>query len=673
MSRTNLKFFLAIFAFVAFQAFAQKPDEVLMKVGDQKVSVGEFKFVYEKNNENNEDLYTKADVKDYLDMYINFKLKVQDAKRLGLDTVGTFQREYKSYKDQVSMPYLSDKDAIENLFEEAYERYGYEVNASHILLTLPDMATEQDSQNVYNKLQEIRKDIKSERDFFSNAVAYSEDPSVRRNKGNLGYFTVFSMVYPFENVAYNLEPGEVSEPFLTEYGYHIMYLHDKRPARGEMEVNHLMIRKQANDDKSEVQQKEALMDSIHSRIEQGVPFVDMVEKYSQDENTKKDEGRFPKFKSTATYLPESFKDQAFALENKGDISPVFETQYGYHILQLRRHYPIKEKEAVRDEFERKINRDVRSAISQKELIKTIKKDYKFKERPKRLKKLVEYADTNMLSGNWNPNEMKRRHARKWLFKLDGEKVTLKDYANFLMEKAPKLNAEDPQSMIESTYPKFRDDYVFNYEKNRLGEKYPDYQHLLREYKEGLLLFNVMDEKVWSKAVKDTAGLKAYYEANKKEYRWEERFDGYLIAVANADIADSVNRLLSEKGILTAIQNKDSLPDLEENMKAIKKQLNRYDATNVQYTKGKFEKGDHYAFRKVEKKPGIHQVERKEDGSHFVVLTTRMLPPGQKSFREVKGKLVSAYQDELEAQWLKDLKNEYEVEVNESVLEKMFKD
>lgn len=232
----------------------EKENPVVLEIGNKKVTLEEFEAIYKKNADENK-TSTPEELKDYLDLYIKFKLKVVEAEALGMDTLPAFVQELEGYRKQLAQPYLSDREVTEGLIKEAYERMKSDVNASHILVKVSQEAEPKDTLAAYNKILKIRKRIITGEDFEKVAAETSEDPSAVKNKGNLGYFTVFQMVYPFESAAYNTEVGKISMPVRTSFGYHILKVNDKRPARGTMKAAHIMIRVNKNDGEEEIQNK----------------------------------------------------------------------------------------------------------------------------------------------------------------------------------------------------------------------------------------------------------------------------------------------------------------------------------------------------------------------------------------------------------------------------------
>ena len=320
---------MVLTAMIASGLLAQE-SPVLLTIADEQVTLAEFERIYRKNN--NEASLNRQTPEEYLDLFINFKLKVKEAESLGMDTTTKFINELEGYRKQLAKPYLTDDETKEIMIQEAYQRSKLDINASHILIKLSEFATPEDTLAAYIKITEIRDRILSGEDFETVAKATSEDQSVNRNGGNLGYFTAFAMIYPFETIAYNTSVGEISMPFKTNYGYHILLIHDKRPARGQVKVAHIFVRNPEG--MSEEQKKEAYEKTqmIYDSLQMGTDFAYMASTYSEDPSSARNGGETPWF-GTGRMFPE-FEDACFSIEEKGDINKPFKSMLGWHIIKL---------------------------------------------------------------------------------------------------------------------------------------------------------------------------------------------------------------------------------------------------------------------------------------------------------------------------------------------------
>ncbi len=375
MNRINfLLFFLSIFAFNAFS----QSDETLITIGKTKVSKGEFERIYQKNNNNLYNETEKKNPEEYLDLFINFKLKVLEAEDLKMDTSSVFINELAGYRKELAAPYLTDVKYNEQMIRDLYERTTKEVNASHILLTVPKNASPDQDAAVLKRIKEIRQEIVDGKDFNEAAMQYSEDPSAKTNKGKLGYFTAFQMVVPFENAAFTTPVGEVSQPIKSSFGYHLLKVHDIRENQGEILVAHIMkMFPQEVTPEIKAQLKEQI-DSIYTVLKNGADFAELAKAASDDKRSAVQGGEMAWF-SSGRMIPE-FANAAFAIKNVGDYTEPIETPYGYHIIKKLDTRPVASFEESKANLETRIKQDPERSITSKQVfIDKLKTQYNYKE------------------------------------------------------------------------------------------------------------------------------------------------------------------------------------------------------------------------------------------------------------------------------------------------------
>ena len=472
-------FFLLFF--VVVHSFSQA-DGVLFTIDNQEITTKEFDRVYNKNIDIVADKNQKG-IDNYLELYINYKLKVRQAQDLKLDTISSYKKELSSYKKQIMAPYLRDNEFIDKLVKEAYDRSLVEINASHILIKLAQKST--DTAAAYTKIMEAKAKIEKGEDFISVAVEYSEDPSVATNKGDLGYFSVFDMVYPFEEASYSTEKNNVSNPFRTRFGYHIIYVHDIRKARGEVEAAHIMIKLDSVSSRTKI-------DELYQKLESGEEFSSVALNFSDDDYSAKKGGDLGRFGS-GKMVPE-FDEVIFSMENIGSYSQPFKTQFGWHIVMLTDKLPVKSFEEQEKELTAKVKRGDRASIVSNSIVHKIKGNYTIKVNKKALK-LFE-------SGTWKTDQK----LDEVFMTLEGETISKQQLVDFIGDR------EYASILLE----KFKEDQILNYYKLHLVETNQEFAFLYQEYKEGLLLFELMQQRIWDKS-KDSIGLEAYYDLNKNNY------------------------------------------------------------------------------------------------------------------------------------------------------------
>lgn len=616
-------------------------DQVLFRVNGDDITAKEFKHVYSKNNINNDSAFTKSDIKDYLDLYVNFKLKIQEAQSRGMDTSKTFLDEFSTYKEQLKKPYLTENKVTERLVKEAYDRFKYEVRAAHILIN-----AKEDTLDAYNKVTAIKSQLDKGVEFEELAKQYSQDPSVKVNGGDLGYFTSFQMVYPFESAAYNTQVGEVSDPVRTKFGYHLVKVKDRRPANGKVQVAHIMLR--AMSDTTAVRNK---IFEIYDQANGGVEWNELVKLYSEDINSRNTNGVLRAF--SVGQMPLEFQEAAFALTEQGQISDPVKTQYGWHIIKLINREPIETFEEMESSIRSRISRDSRAQLNEIALINRLKKENGFKENAENKNIALSITDSTLLTGKWQYIPSTQENLE--IFSVAGESHSIKEFADYIESNQKRVTNSLKQYTLD-LYNDFQKKEIINYEEEHLSEKYFDYKMIEQEYREGILLFNLMEEEVWNKAVEDTTGLEKFYQENKENYKWGER--------ASASLYSANDKILSEVSL--AIQRGDSLFLSKQ---SLYKKYNSGSNLTLQSESGIFEHGVKEVLDLAEWKVGVQKLEF--GGKSHLVWIKEILPPQIKTLQETKGAVISDYQEVLEKKWLIKLKEKYSVSLNDDVLNNVY--
>jgi peptidyl-prolyl cis-trans isomerase SurA len=540
--------------FVTLWATGCKPtnttrEPAILKINDSPIPLSEFKFVYEKSITSPDSLYMRKSVVDYLELFTNFKLRVAEAKRLGMDTVSSFLQEYRTYQDQLAQPYLANPRFIDSLTREAYNRMKTEVSASHILINVGEEANPADTLTAYKKLQAIRERAVKGEDFGQLALENSQDPSAKQNKGALGYFSAMQMVYEFETQAYLTPIGQISPIFRTNFGYHILKTHDKRAATGTLSVAHIMTQVPQKSNPDEINQAFKRLEEVYNRLQRGENWDELCKKYSDDSPTKGKGGVLPEFK-VGEVLPE-FEANVLSLKNSGEYTKPFRSSYGFHIVKLLERKGLPAFSEVEPTLRNEVQKDSRSKLSKAVLVKQILKDNQFKEVPESVKGAIASADARLPQGAWS-YDVKNPVINKPLFSLYNKEAKtkqnfiVKDFFNFVYEKQlPKQGITDAQYVMQMYYEKFKEEVALSLERTLLSKKYPDYRLLLNEYREGILYFELMREKVWNKAIEDTLGAKNYFEQNRDKYRWDTRVNATMYQVANEQTLAQLKNYLSK--------------------------------------------------------------------------------------------------------------------------------
>jgi peptidyl-prolyl cis-trans isomerase SurA len=638
----KLIFLIFFVCLVLSTAFSQSSKDVVVTIGKEKVYAGEFSKIYERNNGNIIDPAERKTPAEYLELYVNFKLKVLEARALGLDTSKAFIDELAGYRAELAAPYLTDVSYTEKLVEETYRRMTKEVNASHILITYPQNPSPEDTLDAYNKILEIKAEIEGGLDFREAASKYSEDPSAVQNQGELGWFTVFQMVTPFEDAAYSTPVGRISTPVRTRFGYHLLKVNGIRDASGEIKVAHIMKMfppEMTPEMKSELKHT---IDSLHALLKSGADFAVLARTHSDDQRSAANGGEMPFFGRSRMIA--EFSDPAFALAKDGDFTGPVETNFGYHIIKRLELKPVPDFNTVKRELEESIKRDPeRSTQSREIFINKLKATYQYRQDEKAVEDKISLVSTWFNEGTLKvPDEIT---GPEILFTIDGKNFTANDW--FIYLKTLEINpADDPVRIIRNQYAAWEEKAIIEYEDGKLEDKYPEFKSLVQEYHDGLLLFAVSEKKIWQLASADTAGLMAFYETNKHKYQWGERYKGMIVSCSSPEIKEEVEDNL-EQGIPVA-----EIYDMAH-----------IDENNLQIIEGAWSKGenpiiDFYVWNG--KQPDDWNPE-----AGFV--RGSLAGPEPKLLGEARGFHISDYQQYLEEQWIIELTKKYPVKINKKVL------
>jgi peptidyl-prolyl cis-trans isomerase SurA len=644
--KTKLVFFILLFFSVSLIG---QNNKVLLKIDDHEIFTDEFLRIYKKNNEN---AFDQKSINDYLELFINYKLKVIEAENLKLDTTKAFIEEFNLYKSQLEEPYLVTKNYEERLVKEAYERMKSEVNVSHILIKVSEDASPTDTITAYKKALEVRKRLLKGEKFEDVARSVSDDPSVVQNGGYLGYFTVFQMIYPFESACYSLKKDEISMPVRTKFGYHIIKLNDKRPASGQVRVAHIMIVTPSDAPEDSITKAKNKIDSIYQRLLKGENFEELAKKYSDDRNSARNGGILPWF--GAGRMVESFEEAAFALKKQGDISPVIRTPFGFHIIKLIDKKEIGTFDEVKESIIEKVNNDERNKRKNEFLLADLKKEFNFKEELKNVHQFYYALNENIFKNEWHTNNPDTLN--KIIFSFADKNITQKDFLDYILSQAAKTSAKPIIYFVDNCYNDFVLMNLKNYKRTLLPQINDEFRYLLQEYHDGILLFELTDSMVWSKAVKDTLGLKEYYEKIKNNYMWNDR--------ALVSIYKTTNEKTAKKTL--SLVKKRYTKNSETNESILKKINTIKDSVQLTIETIKVQKGENKIVDSLGFKPSVSKIMQK-DNNFVIYYIEKIIPSEPKKLDEIKGLAIADYQNYLEEQWIKELRNKHKIVVNKEVL------
>ncbi len=661
MIKNFLLIVVILFASIA-NVFAQKNSDVLFTYDETPVDISEFKYVYEKNNVNESELYTDSSVKEYLDLYVNFKLKVKEAESMGLDQTPAFLSEFGRYKKQLAKSYLIDRQVSEDMIKVAYDRMKEERKVSHILLMCNNDTPAEDTARLFKDIHDIYKEINSGVKTFEKAAKlYSEDTMV-----NLGYFSAFQTVYPFENGMYETEVGKVSKPVRTKFGYHLINVEDSRPSKGKVEVAYILLKipKRSNDE-----MKDAIREKVyglHDSLKRGAKFEDIARKYSEDKSTAYNGGKW-KWISTGDAL-ERFEKVAFSLESGQFAEPIM-TSNGWYIIKSLNKKVIGEYEDMKTDIQEKILKDSRSETVRRIYISKLKKEYGYQANENGFSEFMDRMDVSSLSrGNWKAPE--EPETNDLVFTIGGKKFYQEDFANFIEKTQNVKGVKKRKNVIQKLEwlrQAFLNKELLKMEEEKLEEKHPEFNRLLKEYRDGIILFELMNKKVWSRAAVDSTGLAEFYEKNKNNYLSDPKLSGKIFTVKDQSVAKLlVNPLLK---IEKKRKKGKSYKSIDETLS--KMGLGK-EKGGVSYESGVFNKGDNEITDAIEWVEGISRTFNNDDGSITFVLVEDIIQPEPKPLAECRGFVISDYNDELEKNWIAELKQKYPVEINYKLVNSLVK-
>ena len=646
-----MKKYIFLAVVIVVSSFSVKSQE-LMNISGESVSLDEFVNTLMKNNHDRE--ITKEYLDNYVDLFVNYKLKVLQAKELGLDKDEAFISELEVYRKQLAKPYLQAKEFTEELVLEAYGRMQFDVNASHILFRLDENPTPSDTLEKYNLAVEAKLNIENLSITFEDAVSkYSEE---NYNNGNLGWFTAFAMVYNFETAAFTTEVGSVSNIVRTKYGYHLVKVNDKRLAVGEVKVSHIMFKFSKGITDEEKEKIKLKADEVYYKLQSGEDFANLADRYSEDRSTAVKGGALPWF--GLNKMSKEFENASFSIENIGNFTSPFMTEFGWHIVILNERKVIGTLEEETEQIKRRIEKGARNLLTELALLKKLKSDYSFTEnqyvsfRKNSVKQTLNLD--KLIKGSLTKEDIKilTTDGRE-LFTIDGISYIQSDFKEFILEY------QDVNLDFDMMYSRFVDFSCLIYKESKLEEEEPEYKRLLNEFRDGILLFDLTSKMVWTKSMEDTVGLKSYFENNSDNYWWEQRVEANIYTCANKKVALKLKRQLwkKSKGFVTVDE--------------IMEDINKNSPLNLQHTTSKYVNGDNIFVDQVKWEKGSYELST-EGESVIVVEIISVLEKQAKELKDTRGKVISDYQNYLEENWLSELRNKYTVSINTKVLHSIIK-
>jgi len=600
-------------------------EKILMNVAGRNIQAAEFIRMYKKTP----DPENEYDPDTYLQQFIVFKLKVADALALGYDTTRAFRNELNGYRNQLAQNYLTDPGTKENLLKKAYQRSLNDINAWHILVSCPPGAAPEDTLKAWKKTLDIRERVISGEPFEQVSRSTSDDP-------------------------YSLKKGEISSPVRTPYGYHIIKVADKRPSKGKVRVAHIMKASPPGTSEEETKKAEEAINNLYNQLSEGASFKRLAKDYSDHKESAARGGELNWF-GTGEIISD-FSEAAFALKDTGDYSKPVRTIYGWHIIKLlEKKAPVSFDES-KSFLESKINQSYLNSISKRTFIEKLKKEYKFTVNRAAYNWFIDNTDTLIIRGTSSFNHS--RLPSGFLYSFADQHLTNIEFAGFLGHRGSMINTSNPRIYIDQSIETKIADHIIDYENSLLEKKYPEFRYLVNEFHDGILLFEISGDKIWNIVQKDSAGLLDFYEAHKDEYLSRRSIEGKKYTLR--------------------------LPVREKQFKSvIRKHLRKHDAdsrladkyntdgdTLLTIAEGKWHEGESREIDRLQWTKGLHSF--RSNGYTSVIVISKVNPPAPLPINEIQGEILSGYQEYLENEWIKQLKDKYPVKIDNSILDEVRK-
>ena len=513
-------------------------------------------------------------------------------------------------------------------------------------------AAPEDTLKAYNKMIDIRNRALKGDDFGSLAAEFSQDPSAKDNKGDLGFFSSFRMVYAFESAAFKTPVGKISNPIRTRFGYHIIKVVDSRDNRGEVTVAHIMLLNPKEDKAEEKDKIKKNIDDIYQKLQQGESFESLAKQFSDDKSSSSKGGVLARFGS-GQLSSEEFENTAFSLTAEKPLSTPFQTKFGWHIVKLIEKHPMRSFDEMKVELENRVSKDDRSRLITNSLNEKLRKKYVVKRDDKLYAALSKSVTNDFYENKWEVPADTKAFDKK-LFAINDKIISGTTFLIYLKtQQKAGLTLKPISKLVDSFYQKFLDEQLTTYYTDHLETEFPDFSNVMDEYRDGLLLFDLMEKEIWERSKTDTLGLKNFYESQKNNYQWKNRLDVIIASSTNMDVIKKAQKLLKQK----------VAPE------KIKEQLNSKDKVAVMTNVGVFEEGNDALPKNLKQEVGVSEI-LKDGDYYFVTMVNKILPAGPKSLDECKGKVINDYQQYLEQNWVNELKKEFSIKTYPEVFEKV---
>jgi peptidyl-prolyl cis-trans isomerase SurA len=646
----NKKWGLLVFACIIMAAASS---QTLFTYGSYSADAKDFLRAYNKNNTITRANKAKA-ISDYLDLYIASRLKIREAYNRGYDTLLQIRNDIENLRSQIIENYFNDPAATEKLLKEAFQRSQKDIHVAHIFISYKNNTGVADSAAAEKKAKEVYEKLKKGGDFFALAQQYSSDPAVKTNKGDIGFITVFSLPYEFENIVYNTAPGKFSDPHKSKIGIHIFKNLGERKAAGKIKIAQILLAFPPGASDAIKAKTALLADSLYQRLMKGDDIAKLAGKFSNDYVSAASGGVVPDF-GVGQYDPD-FEKVVFKLAKNGEISKPFLTSHGYHIVKRISVTPVvtdPKNKANMEELKSKVNESDRMQFARNLVIERGLKQVHVKKFPYSDKELMVLSDS-LLDNRPMASAVSITKTTP-LFSIGDRLYTVNDYINYAQTWRFKSDGtgSKPYNQVMNEFIRRQ---MEEYYRSHLEDFNPDFRYQMNEFKDGNLFFEIMQQEVWGKAQNDTAALEAYYEKNKSRYNWKQSADAVVFFCGDENSAKALYAEVKKnpskwKGVSDAMGEK------------VVADSSRYEFEQIpDAAKGPLQAGSITT-----------PLKNKTDGTVSFAYILKTYPANmRRNYTEAKGLVISDYQAELEKEWVAALKKKYPVKVNENVLQEISK-
>ncbi len=625
---------------------AKNNDPVLMTVNGRQVHKSEFEYLYHKNN--SQQLQPQT-LEQYVDMFVDYKLKVADAEAAGIDTTKAFLDEYNKFRNELADPYMSDEACRDSLIAQAYEHQKENVKVSHIMMAAGNTPDEQDK--AVARLDSIRRAIVDGSMSWGDAVKrYSIDRSSNNNNGSMGWMNPGRFPWPFEEAAYNTKVGEISGVVNSGYGIHIIHVDQRRQNPGEVEAAHI-LKLTARKSEEDAAKAKFQIDSIYNVVKANPAAFNEVAKAESEDPGSRDKGGELGYFGPGMMVAQ-FDSVAFAL-NDGEISEPFKTSYGYHIIYRTNHRPIKSFEEMRTQLEAQVNNGERALLPRQRKTQQLVKKYKAQLNEKSLTSLKSTINAN--AGGYDSAMVAQlKKSTLPMFTVNGKSTPLSEVMPGVVATASK-DADNAVLLIRSASQSLMERKAQDAERDNLAQENTEYRNLVNEYRDGILLFEIANRNVWERAAADKEGLEAYFKANKDKYQWTEpKFKGYVVFATGDSIMEEA------KTYSATVKDLDH----EAFVKAMRDKFGRdVRVERVIAAKGENAITDYLAFG------GELPQNDNLRWKHYFAFNGRIINQPEEA-ADVRGLVTTDYQNQLEADWVKSLRSKYTYKIDQKVLKQV---